>query len=36
MVSKKHNKNLKQHGLRDFVRPKQIWDEGTHSWKKVA
>ena len=36
MSSKKHNKNLKHFGQREFARLKQVWDEATKSWVKVA
>jgi len=35
VASKKHNRNFKNSGQRDFPRPKQVWDEETHVWKKV-
>ena len=34
MSSKKHNKNLKEGGKREFVRPTQTWNAETRKWEK--
>jgi hypothetical protein len=34
MSSKKHNKNLKDGGKREIVRPKQIWNSEKKRWEK--